>query len=179
MMSRKRGHDPASSLAGPRIVSIKPDRAVSGVRNSWLALARKSDRACAALRTGVRSSSNTSVCAAPVGRETCARHISSGPLSTSTDTASSPFPSAIRSMAERSPGERMTALVRGLIRPSRRRIMSAGSLNATMRLSSSTSNAGNGKARSNCAESRWRFPSGADGACAAARTGRKLVDPTK
>jgi len=176
MMSRKRGHEPVSSFAGPRIVSIKPDRAVSGVRSSWLALARKSDRARAARRTGVRSSRTTSVCAEPVGRDTCARHVSSGPLSTSTDTVPSPPPCDIRSMADRRAGERITVLARGLVRPSRRRIMSAGSLNATMRLSSSTSKAGSGRARSNCAESSRRFSSGT-GCGLASPTGRKLEDP--
>ena len=179
MISRKRGHEPVSSLAGPRMVSIKPDSAVSGVRNSWLALARKSDRARAARCTGVRSSSTTSVCSAPVGRETCARQVSSGPLSTSTETDSSPSPRPIRSIADRSAGERITVLARGLTRPSSRRIRSAASLNATIRLSPSTSKAGSGSARSSCTESSRRVT--VAGACVRAvlRTGRKAADPTK
>ena len=55
MMSRKRSRAAASSRAGPCSVSINPDSAASGVRNSWLALATKSARISSTRRSGVRS----------------------------------------------------------------------------------------------------------------------------
>ena len=44
MISRNFSRARASSLAGPRRVSMKPANEASGVFNSWLALATKSER---------------------------------------------------------------------------------------------------------------------------------------
>ena len=59
MMSRKRSRACASSRAWPRSVSMKPETAASGVRNSWLALATKSARICSARLIAVRSCSSS------------------------------------------------------------------------------------------------------------------------
>src|SRR5512132_3522879 len=56
---RNRSRAAASSLAGPRSVSMKPISAASGDRNSWLALATKSARLCSA-RLALVSSRSTS-----------------------------------------------------------------------------------------------------------------------
>ena len=55
MMPRNRSRALASSLAGPCSVSMKPDKAANGVRNSWLALATKSARISSTRRSGVWS----------------------------------------------------------------------------------------------------------------------------
>jgi len=57
MMPRKRAWAGGSSAAGPRSVSMKPIRLVSGVRSSWLALATKSARIRSTIRSRVRSES--------------------------------------------------------------------------------------------------------------------------
>ena len=53
MIPRKRSRALGSSLAGPCSVSMKPDSAANGVRNSWLALATKSARISSTRRNGV------------------------------------------------------------------------------------------------------------------------------
>ena len=55
MIPRKRVRAASSLRAGPCSVSMKPDNAASGVRNSWLALATKSARISSTRRSGVRS----------------------------------------------------------------------------------------------------------------------------
>ena len=55
MMPRNRSRACSSSRAWPRRVSMKPDREASGVRSSWLALARKSARIRSLRRTSVSS----------------------------------------------------------------------------------------------------------------------------
>ena len=61
MMPRNLVCAAGSSAAGPRSVSMKPIRLVSGVRSSWLALATKSARIRSTARSRVRSESTATI----------------------------------------------------------------------------------------------------------------------